>query len=223
MASKWSVFVERWKDCTACGLCEHRQKVVLARGSVPCDILFIGEAPGESEDCLGQPFVGPAGQLLDRIVRLALPYRSHEFDSSRTCDYCGVTSESVLGATQKGGVRCPVRDLRTAYTNLVCCIPRDEDGLGKATEPDDDSVKACSVRLVEFVELCNPKLLVCVGKLAKDWLDPGWKHSLKLHRKIPTVDIIHPAAVLRANVAQQGLLTQRAVIALRNGVESVFQ
>lgn len=195
MASKWSVFVERWKDCTACGLCEHRQKVVLARGSVPCDILFIGEAPGESEDCLGQPFVGPAGQLLDRVIRRAL-------------------------GLEPGGKGFP---LTYALTNLVCCIPRDEDGLGKATEPDDDSVKACSVRLVEFVELCNPKLLVCVGKLAKDWLDPGWKHSLKLHRKIPTIDIIHPAAVLRANVAQQGLLTQRAVIALRNGVESVFQ
>jgi DNA polymerase len=41
---------------------------VLARGTVPCDVLFVGEAPGESENVTGQPFTGPAGRLLDRIV-----------------------------------------------------------------------------------------------------------------------------------------------------------
>lgn len=58
----------KWSNCQDCTLCETRRKVVLFRGSVPCDILFIGEAPGKSEDTLGKPFVGPAGQLLDRII-----------------------------------------------------------------------------------------------------------------------------------------------------------
>ena len=49
-------------------MCETRKHVVLARGKIPCDVLFIGEAPGESEDVLGQPFVGPAGKLLDRLI-----------------------------------------------------------------------------------------------------------------------------------------------------------
>lgn len=40
---------------------------------MPADILFIGEAPGDSEDVLGQPFVGPAGHLLDRIIARAIP------------------------------------------------------------------------------------------------------------------------------------------------------
>lgn len=194
----WLQFVERWKDCTACHLCEGRQRVVLARGSIPCDVLFIGEGPGESEDSLGAPFVGPAGQLLDRIVnRAGLPSKHVDLPNNTW------------------------RLLTWAFTNLVCCIPRDEDG-GKATEPDDEAIDACSVRLVEFVELASPKLIVCVGKLAKDWLDPGWKHSIQLHRKIPLVDILHPAAILRANVAQQGLMIQRCVVQLRNAVEELF-
>lgn len=57
-----------WMDCEACPLCEKRRRVVLLRGKVPCDILFIGEAPGQSEDMLGKPFIGPAGKLLDQMI-----------------------------------------------------------------------------------------------------------------------------------------------------------
>lgn len=60
--------VARWSDCQLCDLCKYRKKVVLLRGSIPADVLFVGEAPGESEDVLGRPFVGPAGKLLDSIV-----------------------------------------------------------------------------------------------------------------------------------------------------------
>lgn len=62
----------KWKNCKECNLCESRSRVVMARGRVPCDVLFIGEAPGVSEDVLGRPFVGPAGKLLDKIVGKAL-------------------------------------------------------------------------------------------------------------------------------------------------------
>ena len=47
--------------------------MVLYRGSVPCDVLLIGEAPGNVEDALGKPFVGPSGKLLDDILKQALP------------------------------------------------------------------------------------------------------------------------------------------------------
>jgi len=43
--------------------------MVFARGTVPCDVLFIGEAPGKSEDVAGLPFWGPSGEKLDWIVR----------------------------------------------------------------------------------------------------------------------------------------------------------
>jgi len=62
----------RWTECNKCELCSQRNHVVLARGMVPSPILFIGEAPGQSEDVLGKPFVGPAGKLLDRIIDQAI-------------------------------------------------------------------------------------------------------------------------------------------------------
>lgn len=70
--SPWRRHVVKWKDCKRCSLCEQRNKVVLARGKIPCDILFIGEAPGASEDVLGKPFIGPAGKLLDAIIQSGL-------------------------------------------------------------------------------------------------------------------------------------------------------
>ena len=59
---------QAWRTCTACALYRDRKQVVLGRGVLPCTVLFIGEAPGRSEDSLGEPFVGPAGQLLDKIL-----------------------------------------------------------------------------------------------------------------------------------------------------------
>lgn len=64
--------VERWKDCTKCTLHETRCKVVFPRGQVPCDVLFVAEAPGESENVVGKPLIGPAGKLFDQIVERAL-------------------------------------------------------------------------------------------------------------------------------------------------------
>jgi len=68
---RWKHFVQSWKDCTACPLHCNRNKIVLARGQLPCDVLFVGEAPGQSEDCFGQPFIGPAGRQLDVLVKAA--------------------------------------------------------------------------------------------------------------------------------------------------------
>lgn len=45
-----------------------RRKVVLARGVIPADVMFIGEAPGEAEDLRGFPFIGPAGRELDDLI-----------------------------------------------------------------------------------------------------------------------------------------------------------
>lgn len=69
----YQAHVKKWGQCTACPLWQTRKHVVLARGTVPCDILFCGESPGDSEDVTAQPFQGPAGKLLDRIVARAIP------------------------------------------------------------------------------------------------------------------------------------------------------
>lgn len=62
----------KWKDCKLCPLHEKRTHVVLLRGQIPCDVLFVGEAPGAGEDTTGRPFIGPAGRLLDQIIEESL-------------------------------------------------------------------------------------------------------------------------------------------------------
>jgi DNA polymerase len=54
--------------CTACKLAQRRTQTVFARGNPEARLVFIGEGPGEQEDKQGLPFVGPAGQLLDKII-----------------------------------------------------------------------------------------------------------------------------------------------------------
>jgi uracil-DNA glycosylase family 4 len=54
--------------CTKCRLATSRTQVVWADGNLDSDLLFIGEAPGFHEDQQGRPFVGAAGQLLDKLL-----------------------------------------------------------------------------------------------------------------------------------------------------------
>ena len=56
------------KSCTDCGLCETRTNVVVGVGNEHAEVMFIGEGPGENEDLQGEPFVGRAGKLLDKML-----------------------------------------------------------------------------------------------------------------------------------------------------------
>jgi len=58
--------------CTKCKLHEGRQHAVFGEGNPRARVMFVGEAPGAKEDQTGRPFVGPAGQLLDRILSGAM-------------------------------------------------------------------------------------------------------------------------------------------------------
>ena len=67
---EWEALRERCLSCRACGLCETRTHVVFGVGDPNAEVLFVGEAPGEREDALGEPFVGKAGQLLDDMLAM---------------------------------------------------------------------------------------------------------------------------------------------------------
>jgi DNA polymerase len=56
------------KGCTRCGLSQSRTQTVFARGDGGSGLCFVGEGPGADEDAQGFPFVGKAGQLLDRMI-----------------------------------------------------------------------------------------------------------------------------------------------------------
>jgi uracil-DNA glycosylase len=55
-------------ECTRCKLHATRRSIVFGVGSADTPLMFVGEAPGEQEDRRGEPFVGPAGQLLDKMI-----------------------------------------------------------------------------------------------------------------------------------------------------------
>ena len=57
--------------CTACPLHETGTQTVFGEGTSKADVMFVGEQPGDQEDKAGEPFVGPAGKLLDRALEEA--------------------------------------------------------------------------------------------------------------------------------------------------------
>ncbi|DAB40973.1 MAG TPA: uracil-DNA glycosylase [Sulfurovum sp. UBA12169] len=59
-------------QCHLCDLSKTRQKVVFGEGNPSAEIMFVGEAPGASEDSTGKPFVGRSGELLTKMIENVL-------------------------------------------------------------------------------------------------------------------------------------------------------
>ncbi len=64
----WDELIYWCNNCTDCDLCKTRHNVVVGTGDRHSKILFVGEGPGYYEDMQGEPFVGAAGQLLDKML-----------------------------------------------------------------------------------------------------------------------------------------------------------
>ena len=64
----FGAFEKVCRDCKNCVLSEGRTQVVVGTGPVPCNLMIVGEGPGEQEDLEGKPFVGRSGQLLTKIL-----------------------------------------------------------------------------------------------------------------------------------------------------------
>lgn len=66
---KLDVLKQSLLNCSKCQLCEHRTNMVFGVGDPHAKIVFVGEGPGRDEDLQGEPFVGRAGQLLDKMIQ----------------------------------------------------------------------------------------------------------------------------------------------------------
>lgn len=66
----WDELEQKCNRCVRCALCQTRNNVVFGVGSRTADVMFVGEGPGEQEDLKGEPFVGPAGKLLDDMLSI---------------------------------------------------------------------------------------------------------------------------------------------------------
>ena len=78
----WPALRAAVADCRACTLCETRTQTVFGVGHPQAHWMIVGEAPGENEDKQGEPFVGAAGRLLDRML-LALGLTRGEADAAK--------------------------------------------------------------------------------------------------------------------------------------------
>ena len=93
----WADLQTAAAGCEACGLCAQRQHSVFGMGSTQADWLVLGDAPGEAENALGQPFAGDAGRLLDNMLKAVGLSRAAQ----------GPQGAYLLHATQ-----CPTPDAR---------------------------------------------------------------------------------------------------------------
>ena len=158
----WNALEKTCASCTRCGLCETRNNVVFGVGLRTADVMFIGEGPGEQEDLQGEPFVGPAGKLLDDMMAI--------IDLDRTNTY---------------------------IANIVKCRPpRNRDPL--ETEQD-----ACIDYLRNQVALIQPKIIVCLGRIAAKRLIDSEYRITRQHGEwiqkggVWMTAIYHPSALLR--------------------------
>ncbi|MCQ2079011.1 MAG: uracil-DNA glycosylase [archaeon] len=60
--------IQPGRDCNLCGLCKGRTNLVLPSGDLSSPVVLVGEAPGETEDLQGMPFVGRAGKILNQAM-----------------------------------------------------------------------------------------------------------------------------------------------------------
>lgn len=68
MYDKWELLKSDCQTCEKCPLAKTRTNLVFGVGNENAEVLFIGEGPGKNEDLQGEPFVGRAGQLLDKYL-----------------------------------------------------------------------------------------------------------------------------------------------------------
>lgn len=68
MNTSWPTLTQEVFSCEKCRLAATRNNVVLGEGDLHAALMFIGEGPGQQEDQTGRPFVGAAGQLLDKML-----------------------------------------------------------------------------------------------------------------------------------------------------------
>ena len=173
--------------CRACGLCAGRTQTVFGVGSRTADWMVIGEAPGENEDCQGQPFVGQAGKLLDNMLAAIGLSRQ-----------VGDTMNSVAAGGDSVRADGPKDSKQGVYiANVLKCRPPGN------RNPQPDEVAQCDAYLARQVALVRPRIILAMGRFAVQSLlrssEPVGKLRGRVHRYqgVPLVVTYHPAYLLR--------------------------
>ena len=158
----WDKLKAECAGCRACALWETRHNLVFGVGREDAEVMFIGEGPGEQEDLKGEPFVGPAGKLLDTMLEI--------IDLDRNKVY---------------------------IANMVKCRPP------RNRDPQNTEQDACSGWLRRQIALVDPKIIVCLGRIAAmGMIDPEFRitreHGQWFQRDGRMfMATYHPSALLR--------------------------
>lgn len=173
----WTQLEAAVSSCQACGLCAGRTNTVFGVGSQRAEWMVVGEAPGENEDRLGQPFVGQAGKLLDNM--LAAIGLSREAEAA-------AENSSQPG---KQGVY---------IANVLKCRPPSN------RNPRPEEIVQCEPYLRRQVALLRPKVIIAMGRFAVQSLLQTSEAIGRLrgqvhhYEGVPVIVTYHPAYLLRS-------------------------
>lgn len=180
----WSTLRQQCLICHQCPLADTRTQVVFGVGPETSPILFVGEGPGQQEDLQGEPFVGPAGHLLD----------------------------DMLSIIDLGRHNCYI-------TNIVKCRPPQN------RDPRPAEREACLPYLRQQFRMLQPKILVCLGRIAANSLIHDEyritaEHGHWVERNgVFLTSIYHPSALLRDPSKRPD--TFRDLLAIREKIQQV--
>jgi uracil-DNA glycosylase len=186
-AMDWSALQEAVRRCQACALCSSRKNTVFGVGHPRAHWMVVGEAPGEQEDLRGEPFVGPAGVLLDRMLAALGLSRS---PAQRTADTAGT---SGAGAADRDADA----SRRVYITNTLKCRPP------RNRNPEPQEMQRCEPFLQRQIALVQPRLILAMGRFAVQALlrtdEAIGRLRGRVHRYqgVPLVVTYHPAYLLR--------------------------
>ncbi len=149
-------------SCLNCSLGETRDNFVFGVGNPNAKVMLIGEAPGAEEDAKGEPFVGRAGQLLNKIL-------------------------AAVQFTREEVYICNI---------LKCRPPQNRD-------PIMNEMEICTPYLEKQIDLVKPQIIICLGRIAAQWLlntDASLgrlRENIHDYKSTKLIVTYHPAALLR--------------------------
>lgn len=149
--------ISQIKGCIACPL-SRRPVRIIYRGSIPCDILFIGEAAGDSERLLQEPFVGQSGELLNEIISDSIPEAKCGFTNSVLC----------IPADERLKLRTPKKsEISACSVNVLKIVelvsPKIVIGVGNS---GDASFKKLKLKL-PYTKIIHPSAILRQGELGE--------------------------------------------------------
>jgi uracil-DNA glycosylase len=184
--------------CQGCGLYAFATQAVFGEGPRGAALMLVGEQPGDREDIAGQPFVGPAGQLLDRALA--------EAGIDRSTVYVTNIVKHFKWKHPASGERPPGK--RRLHD-----------------KPNAYEVTACKPWLEAEIARVKPRIVVCLGSTAaQGLLGDAFRVTRQRGEIFPSANgplitaTIHPSAVLRSDAREQefaGLVRDLRLVADR--------